>query len=159
MITIGVEAHKGIHLAVAVDEAGREVARWRGPNSAAGWHEVATWGATLGVSRRWGIAGAWNYGRGLAQYLVAAAAGVYESNPRRTAGGRQRARRRDKNDRRDARAVALLVWREGAALPRVTAADETVALALLVAERADLVAETTRRYNRVHRLLLQLDPE
>jgi hypothetical protein len=37
MITIGVDAHKGVHVAVAVDEAGREVARWRGPNSATGW--------------------------------------------------------------------------------------------------------------------------
>jgi len=159
MITIGVDAHKGIHMAVAVGEAGREVAHWRGPNSAAGWHEVATWGATLGVSRRWGIEGAWNYGRGVAQYLVAADAEVYEVNPRWTVGGRQRARRRDKNDRLDANAVALLVWREGAALPRVTADDETVTPGLLVAERADLVAETTRLYNQVHQLLLQLDPE
>ena len=110
MITIGVDTHKGIPMTVAVDEARREVAHRRGPNSAAGWHEVATWGATLGVSRRRGIAGAWDDGRGLAQYLVAADAEVDEVNPRWTAGGRQRARRRDKSDRLDARAVALLVW-------------------------------------------------
>ncbi len=159
MIAIGVDAHKGIHMAVAVDEAGREVARWRGPNSVEGWQQVATWASALGPDRRWGIEGAWNYGRGLAQALVAAGAEVYEVNPRWTAGGRQRARRRDKNDRLDAHAVALLVWREGAALPRVAADDDTVALALLVAERADLVAETTRLYNQIHQLLLQLDPE
>jgi hypothetical protein len=37
MITIGVDAHKRVHAAVAVDEAGREVAQWRGPNSPDGW--------------------------------------------------------------------------------------------------------------------------
>ncbi len=159
MIAIGVDAHKGIHMAVAVDEAGREVARWRGPNSVEGWQQVAAWASALGSAHRWGIEGAWNYGRGLAQALVAAGAEVYEVNPRWTAAGRQRARRRDKNDRLDAHAIALLVWREGAALPRVAADDETVALALLVAERADLVAETTRLYNQIHQLLLQLDPQ
>ncbi len=29
MLTIGVDAHKRTHTAVAVDEVGREVARWR----------------------------------------------------------------------------------------------------------------------------------
>ncbi len=102
MITIGVDAHKGIHMAVTVDEAGREVARWRGPNSVEGWQQVAAWASALGPARRWGIEGAWNYGRGLAQDLVAAGAEVYEVSPRWTAAGRQRARRRDKNDRLDA---------------------------------------------------------
>jgi len=40
----------------------------------------------------------------------------------------------------------------------VTADDETVALALLAAERADPVAETTRRDNQVHQLRLQREP-
>ena len=41
MLTIGVDAHKQVHAAVAVDEAGRDVARWRGPNSVEGWHQVS----------------------------------------------------------------------------------------------------------------------
>ncbi len=61
MVTIGVDAHKRVHMAGAVDAAGREVARWRGANSVDGWRQVV----------RWGIEGAWNYGRGLAQHLVA----------------------------------------------------------------------------------------
>ncbi|MDP9372503.1 MAG: transposase [Chloroflexota bacterium] len=159
MITIGVDAHKRVHLAVAVDEAGREVARWRGPNSAEGWRQVASWGDALGTGCRWGIEGSGGYGRGLAQFLVAAGAAVYEVNPRWTAASRHRARTLDKSDRLDARAVALLVWREVGALPRVAADDDTVALDLLVTEREDLVAETTRLYNQVHQLLLQIDPE
>ncbi len=158
MITIGVDAHKRVHMAVALDAAGREVARWRGANSADGWQQLLVWSTALGARCRWGIEGAWNYGRGLAHHLVAAGAEVYEVNPRWTALERQRARKPDKSDRLDARAVALLVWREAAALPAVAIDDDTATLDLLVAEREDLVAETTRLYNQVHHLLPQLDP-
>ncbi len=159
MITIGVDAHKRVHAAVAVDTAGREVGRWRGPNSAEGWRQVVAWAAGLGPDCRWGIEGAWNYGRGLAQFLVAAGAAVYEVNPRWTAASRRQARTRGKSDRLDARAVALLVWREAATLPVVAADDETAALELLVTEREGAVAEATRLRNQLHQLLLQLDPE
>ena len=48
MLTIGVDAHKRVNMAVAIDAAGREVARWRGPNSVAGWQQLAAWAAALG---------------------------------------------------------------------------------------------------------------
>jgi len=159
MITIGVDAHKRVHVAVAVDQAGCEIARWHGPNSVAGWQGLAAWAATLGPNCRWGIEGAWNYGRGLAQQLVAAGAAVYEVNPRWTAEGRRHARRSDKNDRLDARAIALYLRREAATLTAIVAEDDTTVLALLVTERDDLVAETTRLRNQLHQLLLHLDPE
>ena len=92
MLTIGVDAHKRTNMAVAIDAAGREVARWRGPNSVEGWRQLAAWAATLGEDTRWGIEGAWNYGRGLAQCLVEAGAPVYEVNARWSAAGRGRAR-------------------------------------------------------------------
>lgn len=159
MITIGVDAHKRVHMAVAVDAAGRELARWRGPNSVAGWQALARWAAAFGGPVHWGIEGAWSYGRGLAQHLVASGAAVYEVNPRWTAAGRRRARRRDKHDRLDAQAVALYVWREAAALPHIIADDDTAVLELLVTEREDLVAEATRLRNQLHQLVLHLDPE
>jgi hypothetical protein len=37
MITIGIDAHKRVLVAMALDDAGREFATWRGPNSKAGW--------------------------------------------------------------------------------------------------------------------------
>ncbi len=159
MLTIGVDAHKRVHMAVAVDAAGREVARWRGANSVDGWRQIAAWAAGLGGVARWGIEGAWNDGRGLAQHLVAAGVEVYEVNPRWTAAGRRRARRPDKSDRLDARAVALLAWREAATLPAVAAEDDTAVLDLLVTEREGAIAEATRLRNQAHQLLLQLDPD
>jgi len=55
VITIGVDAHKRVHAAVAVDESEQELARWRGPNTAIGWTEVLRWAQGLGSERRWGI--------------------------------------------------------------------------------------------------------
>jgi transposase len=113
MITIGVDAHKREHVAVVLDEAGRELNRWRGPNSAEGWLKMLGWASSLDGVRRWGVEGAWNYGRGLSQHLLGAGEEVYEVNPRWTAEMRKRSRKRGKSDRLDARAVAGLVWREG----------------------------------------------
>jgi hypothetical protein len=48
MITIGVDAHKWEYVAVVLDEAGRELDRWRGPNSAEGWLKMLLWASKLG---------------------------------------------------------------------------------------------------------------
>jgi len=159
MITVGVDAHKRVNMAVALDAAGREAARWRGANNVEGWRQLAAWASALGEGVRWGIEGAWNYGRGLAQFLVEADATVYEVNARWTAAGRRRARTPGKSDGLDAHAVALVVWREAGTLPPVTADDATGVLDLLVAERDGVVAEATRLRNQLHQLLLQLDPD
>jgi transposase len=159
MITLGVDAHKQVHVAVALDDAGRELDRWRGANSPDGWETLRTWAVAMGDERQWGIEGAWNYGRGLAQHLVAASETVYEVNARWTAEGRRRARRPGKTDRLDARAVALFVRQEAPELPRVAADDVTAILDLLTSQRETAVVEATRLRNQIHALLMQIDPQ
>ena len=159
MITIGVDAHKRIHVALAVDDAGRELGDWRGPNSVDGWASLANWAFGLGSERRWGVEGAWSYGRGLAQYLVRLGQTVYDVNPRWTALRRRSARKPGKTDKLDARAVALFVRQEAPDLPLVHSEDETALLDLLTTERESAVAESTRLRNQFHALLMQIDPE
>jgi transposase len=159
LITIGVDAHKRLHVALAVDEAGHELGGWRGPNSLDGWQDLLCWSRKLDHVAQWGIEGAWGNGRGLAQHLVECGETVYEINPRWTAEGRRRARRQDKTDSLDARAVALCVRQEAPDLPRVCADDETAVLDLLTTQREAAVAESTRLRNQIHALLLQLDPQ
>lgn len=159
MITIGVDAHKRVHVALAVDEAGQELGNWRGPNNAAGWENLAQWAASWGAARQWGIEGAWGYGRNLAQHLVAAGETVYEVSPRWTAMKRRSARKPGKTDKLDARAVALLVRQEAGTLPRVNPEDDTAVLDILTSEREGAVAEATRLQNQIHALLMQADPD
>jgi transposase len=159
VITIGVDAHKGVHVALALDEAGQELSRWEGLNNAAGWRAISQWAASLGSPRQWGIEGAWGYGRNLAQHLVAEGETVYEVNPRWTAMGRRSARKPGKTDHLDAHAVALLVRQEASALPLVHAEDDTAVLDLLTSEREAAIAESTRLRNQIHALLSQTDPE
>ena len=162
MLTLGVDAHKRVHEAVALDEAGRERGRRRVPNTAAGWHELLAWAAELDgpeAPRRWGVEGAWGSGRGLAQHLVEAGEAVFEVSPRWTAEAGKSARRPGKSDALDALAVARLVLQDAATLPAVGAEDETAVLDLLTTERDAAVAEGTRLRNQLHALLLQLDPE
>jgi transposase len=89
---------------------------------------------------------------------VAAGETVYEVNTRWTARGRRQARSASKTDERDAQAIALLVWREGATLPRVSADDATAVLDVLVTQRDAALAEATRLRNQAHQLLLQSEP-
>jgi transposase len=103
VITIGVDAHKRVHAAVAVDDAGREVGRWRGPNTRAAWDDVHRWAAQHSDDRQWGVEGAGGYGRGLAQRLVDLGEAVFEVNSRWTASGRRSARKGEKTDALDAR--------------------------------------------------------
>jgi Transposase len=81
MITIGVDAHKRVHVALALDDAGRELAYWRGPNSVTGWEQLFEWAQAWQAELQWEIEGAWGYGRGLAQFLVAAGAAGLRGKP------------------------------------------------------------------------------
>jgi transposase len=159
MITIGVDLHKAVHHALALDDAGTILSSWRGANAPERWQQLLEWAKTLPGPRHWGIEGAWNYGRGLAQFLVAQYERVFEVNPRWTAERRRRARKVGKSDRLDAHAVAKLVHSSGSTLPRVAAEDQTAVLDLLVTEREGMLTEATRLCNQLHQLLLQVDPD
>jgi transposase len=159
MVTIGVDAHKSVHQVLALDDAGTVLSSWRGANTPDRWQQLLDWADILPGPRQWGIEGAWNYGRGLAQFLVAQGETVFEVNPRWTAKERRRARKPGKRDRLDAHGVAKLLGDEASTLPRVAAEDETAELDLLVTEREAALAEATRLRNQLHQLLLQVDPD
>ena len=159
MVTIGVDAHKQLHVAVALDDSGREIGSWSGSNSRKGWKRLSAWALGLGGIRVWGIEGSGSFGRGLAQELVESGETVYEVNTRWTALRRRGARRPGKSDRLDAHAVAYFVRQEAPRLPRIAADDPTATLNLLTRERASIQADAVRFRNQIHALLMQLNPQ
>lgn len=158
MITVGVDAHKQLHVAVALDAQGQELGSIHIPNDPTGWQDFGTWLSPFNGDVRIGVEGAWGYGRSFTQWLVAHGFAVFEVNARWTAFGRRSARRQDKNDLRDARAVANVLRQEGDRLPRVELEDDTAVLDLLSNERDAVLAEATRLRNQLHALLPLLDP-
>lgn len=158
MIWIGVDAHKVVHLAVAINREGT-VGERRVPNTPQAWAALLEW-ATQWPERIWAIEGAWYLGRGLAQYLARAGERVHEVNGRWTAARRRGMRTPGKSDRLDARSVATLLREEAATLPRVYAEEDALAQVQLWSRaQAELTKDLTRTVNRLHELLLQCDPE
>lgn len=159
MVTIGVDAHKQVHVAVAVDEVGRPLSDWKGANGPEEWQGLLEW-ATRWDERVWGIEGAGHYGKGLAQHLAARGEMVFEVNPRLTAAERRRARKRDKNDRLDAQAVAMAVLRHEAELPGVVEEGEDIAAVLkeLSRQRKRVERQVARMRDQLHAQLFLIDP-
>lgn len=155
MVTIGVDAHKRVHMAVAMNDRGQETGRWRGANTPASWTMLVAWAATQDGQRIWGIEGSGQYGQGLAQRLVATGDTVYEVNPRLTAGMRRSGRERGKSDALDALAVARVVQREDR-LPQVHPETMSTVLAELTADRDAAMADATRLRNQLHVVLSSL---
>jgi len=159
MITIGVDPHKRVNEARALDAQGRLVGQWRGDNDRAGWQAMSAWAAGLGQERQYAVECAWSYGRGLSQHLVRQGDVVTNISPHLTAGGRRRARRPDKNDGRDAEAAGRVLLAEPpGSLPLVQPEDETTELAVLNNERETLKGQSVAIQNALHGLLSDLEP-
>lgn len=156
-VMIGVDPHKQLHQAVAIDGIEAELSRIevratrRQVDQLLGWAEVFP-------ERTWAIECAGGLGYLLAQQLVDAGEVVIDvpatlaSRVRVLGSGRS-----NKNDTNDALAIAVAALR-APALVRVMAADHTVVLRLLAKRHRDLGRERNRAANRLHALLVELVP-
>nr|WP_175442268.1 IS630 family transposase [Humibacillus sp. DSM 29435] len=101
-VIVGVDTHKDLHVAVAVDGLGRRLGEHASSTDPAGLKDLLRWAHELGPGCRWGIEGTSSYGAGLSRVLQAAGASVHEvCRPNR------RVRRtRGKSDPIDAEAAA-----------------------------------------------------
>ena len=68
-IVIGIDTHKDIHVAVALDHLGRRLAELQVPTTLAGCVRLEHWAVSLGTVDVFGIEGTGSYGAGLARYL------------------------------------------------------------------------------------------
>ena len=77
-VTVGVDTHLDLHVAVALDHLGRRLGELTVPTTEAGYAELLGWAEVLGDLERIGIEGAGSFGAGLARFLRARGVEVLE---------------------------------------------------------------------------------
>jgi transposase len=152
MFIIGIDPHRGSHAAVVID--GQEIiqATLELPANRHQRQRLLDW--AKGYSpRAWAIEGATGTGSLLAQQLVAVGERVIDVPPKLAARVPTLDNEQsDKNDRHDARSVAIAALRKGN-LHDVTVEDHVAVLRLLAKRHHDLVAARTRTVCRLHATL------
>ena len=120
-VVIGVDTHKYVHVAVALDELGTRLGEQHVPSNREGYARLEVWATTLGRVRAFGIEGTGSYGAGLTSFLRRQGHRVIEVNR----GDRRSRRANGKSDTLDAEAAARSVLNgESRATPK--AGDGTV---------------------------------
>jgi len=157
MVVLGVDPHKKTHTVVAVDEAGRELAKITVKTTTAGHLKLLRW-AGQHPQRRWAVEDGRHVAGRLLRDLNAAGEAVTCVPTKLMAGARAGARTRGKSDPIDALAVARAAQREPD-LPTAHLDQDCLDLRLLVDHREHLVAERTRNINRLRWHLVDLAPD
>jgi transposase len=150
LVTVGVDSHGEVHVAVAVDQLGRLLATTSVPTTTRGYRQLLAWARRLGQVQRFGVEGTGAFAAGLLRFLHANGQVVLEvDRPDRSSR-----RRRGKSDPIDAEAAARAVL-AGVALGTPKARDGKVEMirALRVARRSALKART-QAANQLHDLVV-----
>jgi transposase len=156
MIIIGVDPHKRVHVASAVDPAtNRQVTALQIEASLAGYRRLLKWADKFG-ERSWAVENAQGLGRHLAQWLLARGEAVEDVASTATARVRELSRGgRRKNDVIDAAAAASVAALHGDATP-VLAEDITTVLGMLDERRSNVTTQRTRLVNQLHAVFRDL---
>jgi transposase len=146
-VAIGVDTHKDVHVAVALDVFGAQLDSREIATTPAGYRSLLSWAQELGVPA-FAIEGTGSYGAGLVRFLERAGVSVYEcERPRR------QERRRGKSDLLDAALAARkLLGGDGLSFPRGGGRREDLRLLLL--ERRSAMRARNAALNQLSALLV-----
>jgi transposase len=153
-VTVGVDTHADVHVAVANDGFGRHLDTTSVPTTPAGYAELLGWAQGLGQIDAWGIEGTGSFGAGLTRFLRAHGQVVVEVNrPDRAAR-----RRRGKSDPLDAEAAARAVQGHQGSIPKAGDGRVEMIRSLRVA-RATAMKARTQAINALKGLLVTAPAE
>jgi transposase len=147
---VGVDTHKDVHVAVALDGLGRRLGTLSVPPNPVGYKELVDWANGFGPLERAGVEGTGSFGCGLARFLQAKGIEVFEVI---------RPRRRDqyrsgKSDPIDAEAAARAVL-AGTATGRPKGTDgEVEMIRALRAARRSAVKARAQAANQLKAMLI-----
>lgn len=105
VVVIGVDTHKDVHVAVAINGLGARLETASFPVTAQGYRRLAEWATSHGEVHAFGIEGTGSYGSGLSRALTAQGMRVIEVGR----VNRQLRRRHGKTDTVDAESAARSV--------------------------------------------------
>jgi transposase len=154
-VVIGVDTHKHIHVAVALDELGVRLDAQRFPADAAGYQALLDWATGLGTKLVFAIEGTGSYGAGLTSAVRRRDIGVIEVL--RT--DRRERRLNGKSDTLDAEnAARTFLAGKATAIPK--AADGTVEMLRQVKVAKDIAVKArTSAMISLKQVLVNADPE
>lgn len=110
-VILGIDTHKDMHVAVALDGLGKRLGELKVPTTVKGYHRLLQWAEDLGSVRCAGVEGTGSYGAGLTRHLKASGIPVMEvERPKR-----RHLRRNGKSDSIDAEAAAKAVMADDTA--------------------------------------------
>ena len=149
-VILGVDTHKDIHVAVAIDRLGRRLTQHQVATDTAGLADLQRWANGLGGNRVWGVEGTGSYGAGLTRSLQRAGETVHEvSRPNRRVR-----REHGKSDPIDAEMAARSVLAEQSLGAPKSTTSQSEALRQLRATRRAAVKARTQAANLLGALLV-----
>ena len=154
-VTVGVDRHRDVHVAVALDQLGRRLDQIELATTRAGYERLLAWAERLGVVEAFGVEGTGCYGAALARHLRAREMLVVEvMRP-----NRQTRRRKGKSDPTDAEAAARAVLSAEAAGSPKAGDDLVEMIRVLRVARGTAIKARTQAINALRSLLVTAPPE
>ena len=142
----GVDTHKDVHVAAALDELGRLLGTGSFPTTTAGYRQLVQWMRSWGEVVAVGVEGTGSWGAGLARHLTAAGVDVREvMRP-----NRQHRRRYGKSDQADAIGAARAVLAGEALGTPKAGTGQVEAIRLLRIARRSAMKARTQAGNQIH---------
>jgi transposase len=155
LVTLGVDTHGDVHVAVALDRLGGLLGSVQVPATRPGFRQLVEWASSFGIIDRIGIEGTGSYGAGLCRWLRSQGLAVVEVDR----ADRADRRKRGKDDLIDAENAARAVL-AGRATGTPKSADGNVEMirVLRVARRSAMRAKMVA-VNQLHALIVAAPDE
>lgn len=150
LVTVGVDTHLDVHVAVALDQLGRRLGEAQLPTTPAGYEELVEWGGSFGEIEAFGVEGTGCFGAGLSRHLRGRGFLVVEIiRPKR-----QTRRHKGKSDPIDAEAAARAVLSGEATGAPKAGDDRAEMIRVLRVERQTAIKARTQTINSLRALLV-----
>ena len=148
-VIIGVDTHKHIHVAVAIDQNGARLGDLSVSADSGGYAQLEGWAQALGRVDRFGIEGTGSYGAGLSSYLRRCGHRIIEVNR----GDRRTRRQNGKSDTLDAISAARATLAGDARGEPKGGTGTVEAMRVLLVAKRSARAERVRALNQMRHLI------